>query len=458
MPGSLLRPSLTPLAFILAVAAVGSAPLQAAGTAAYDRRADDHGFTVFLKEGGWCWFQDPRALVSDGHLFVGGVQGNASGPVVVGIHDLDAGANLGRVILRDEFDADDHNTPAFHRRSDGRVLAVYARHSRDFRHHYRLSDPTDPTRWSDEKIFEHDYPEAGKVTYMNLWADSSSGRLYNFFRGIEFNPSFITSSDEGLTWGNPTHFIDSELEGRHRPYPRYAGDAAGTLHVSFTDGHPRQFGNSIYYAAFREGVFHRADGTPLKHLAREGPLRPSESELVYQGSGTTGRGQHASAVGAAWTSETAVDAAGNPHIAFTVYHDNGDNRFHLASWTGDQWITREVAHAGRCLYDREASYTGLMAFDPVDPRVVFISTDVHPSTGEPTGGRHEIYRATISREDDVDSISWQPVTRDSPVRNIRPLVLRDGDQRIVLWNRGDFVTYLDYQLDTVGFVETESSR
>lgn len=422
-------------------------------TASYDRSTDSHEFTVYLRDGGWCWFQDPRALISENHLLVGGVQGNGSGPVVVGIHDLESGAHVDRVVLRDDFDADDHNTPAFYRRSDGQVLAIYARHSRDFKHHYRFASAGDPAQWSSERIYEHDYPNAGKVTYMNLWFDSSSGLLYNFFRGIEFNPSFITSRDEGLTWENPTHFIDSELEGWHRPYPRYAGDSHGKLHVSFTDGHPRQFGNSIYYAAFHDGTFHQANGTPLKHLSTDGPLRPSEAELVYQGSGNEGRGNYASAIGAAWTSETAVDANGHPHIAFTVYHANDDNRFHLASWDGSRWNVREVAYAGRCLYDREASYTGLMALDPMDPSIVFISTDVDPSTGKSSKGRHEIYRARISAEDDISSIEWEPVTQDSPVRNIRPFILRDGNRRVVLWNRGDFVSYLDYQLDTVGFSE-----
>lgn len=423
-------------------------------TSNYDRAADDHDFTVFMRESGWCWFQDPRAIIAGDHLLIGAVQGNGSGAAHVGVFDLNQGQPLGTALMRDDFGHDDHNSPVFYRRPDGQVLAMYALHHEDFRHRWRLSDPSDPLRWSPERTYTHDYANAGKITYMNLFALADEGLLYNFHRGIEFNPAFIISRDHGDTWSDPTHFIASELDGRHRPYARYASNGTDSIHVGFTDGHPRRFGNSIYYTRFSDGQFHRADGTVIKSLAAEGPLRPSEAERVYQGSETVNDDWDLSAVGAAWTSETAIDAAGKPHLAYTLYHANTDNRYRLASWDGSRWIDREVAYAGHCLYDREASYTGLISLDPIDPEVVFISTNVHPTTGEDTGGYHEIYRARIGPADDITTLVWTPVTTDSPVRNLRPLILREGSRRVVLWNRGDFTTYLDYQLDAVGFVET----
>ncbi|HSH09977.1 MAG TPA: glycosyl hydrolase, partial [Oceanipulchritudo sp.] len=117
------------------------------------------------------------------------------------------------------------------------------------------------------------------------------------------------------------------------------------------------------------------------------------------------------------------------------------------------WVDREVAYAGNCLYDDESSYTGLITVDPVDPSIVFISTDVNPSSGQATGGLHEIYRARIGLEDDISTINWESVTRNSPVRNIRPMVLNDGAVRVVLWQRGEFISYRIYDLDTVGFME-----
>jgi len=229
-------------------------------------------------------------------------------------------------------------------RRDGSVLALYAAHGKDRIHHYRVSEPASPLQWSEETTYRHDYAAAGNVTYMNLMPLENEGKLYNFFRGIQYNPSFITSADEGRTWGEPTHFIQSELKGRHRPYARYAGDGKSTLHVCFTDGHPRQFGNSIYYAAFRQGKFYRANGELIKDLHRDGPLRPSEADRVYQGSGQPGRGVNQSAPGSAWTSSIAIDVNGRPHVAYSLYLNNTDHRYRMAFFDGTRWPRHRRAH------------------------------------------------------------------------------------------------------------------
>ncbi len=422
----------------------------------YRRDLDPHGFRVFHEHGGWCWFQDPRAIIHEGQLFIGSVRGNGNGEALVGVYDLEKDEALGAVVLHPEFDRDDHNSPVFYARPDNRVLAVYARHGDEPFHHSRISTAGHPLQWSEETLHERVMTNPkDKVTYMNLYEMSEEDRLYLFFRGIEYNPTFVVSSDHGETWGEPVHFFKSEVEGRHRPYARYANNGKDTIYVSVTDAHPRNYGNSIYYFEFRDGGYYQANGTWIKDLESDGPLLPSEAELVYQGTGNAGRGRHLSAEGAAWTSSIAIDGKGYPHMAYTVYKSNRDNRFRIASWDGTRWIDREVAFAGKCLYDREASYTGLIALDPKDPSVVVISSDVDPGTGVDSGGQHEIYRTRIGLEDNIHSIEWEPVTKNSPVRNLRPVIVREGPYRVILWNRGEFHTYIDYDLDTVGIVEVE---
>lgn len=423
--------------------------------AEYDRAADRHGFKVFMEHGGWCWFQDPRAIAHGGKLFIGSVRGNGSGPALVGIYDLARDKPLGTVVMRDHFDRDDHNSPVFHVRPDGGILATYARHHRDRFHYSRFSDPSDPLRWSEERKHERSSPDPGdKVTYMNLHELENEGKLYNFYRGIAYNPTFVTSTDHGMTWSEPVHFVKNDVGGRHRPYARYADNGKDTIHVSITDAHPRDYGNSLYHFEFRDGKYFKADGSLIKSL-EDGPLTTGEAEKIHQGSETTMKPAGSESVPrSAWTSSIAIDAAGRPHIAYTLYLSGEDHRYRIASWDGTRWIDREVAYAGNFLYPRESSYTGLIALDPLDPGIVFISSDVNPETGEDSGGEHEIYRAQIAPEDDISSIKWQAVTRDSPARNIRPMVLRDGKQRVVLWNRGVFQTFTDYDLDTVGLVET----
>lgn len=428
---------------------------QAAPPASYDRKADNHDFTVFMQHGGWCWYQDPRAIVAGNTLLIGSVRGNSDGPALIGVYDLQNNKQLGTVVANAKFDRDDHNSPVFYVRPDGRVLAVYARHHRDPYHRQRVSDANDPLSWSDEVKFkrESDNPR-DNVTYMNLYHLAEQGLLYNFYRGIDFNPTFVTSKDHGQTWSKPAHFFKNEVGGRHRPYPRYASNNTDTVYVSMTDAHPRNFGNSLYYFEYRDGKYWRADGTLIKDREADGPLGPSEAEMIYRGSMTKQKPAGSESVpNAAWTSSIAVDSDGHAHIGYSLYLSNDDHRYRLASWDGSKWLDREIAYAGTCLYPRESSYTGLVTLDPADPTVVFISTDVDPTTGKGLGGKHEIYRAKVGPNDDISTIKWHAVTTKSPVRNLRPMVVRDGNQRVVLWQRGEFKTFVNYDLDTVGFVE-----
>ena len=104
------------------------------------RTDDSVNFRVFMRQGGWCWFQDPRVILHDGKLIIGGVEGNGSGDAVVGIYDLQQHQSVGRVVLHKGFRRDDHNSPVFYLRGDGRVLAVYALHGNNKIHYYRISD------------------------------------------------------------------------------------------------------------------------------------------------------------------------------------------------------------------------------------------------------------------------------------------------------------------------------
>ncbi len=421
--------------------------------AEYNRASDPHRHTIFMEEGGWCWFQDPRAIIHQGKLLLGAVQGNDDGSAYVGVYDLQTKQVLGKSIMHKNFKRDDHNSPVMYARPDGTVLAMYALHNNNKLHYYRISKSADLLTWGDELTFKHDYPNAGTVTYMNLYSLPKEKKLYNFFRGIEFNPCFMTSLDEGVTWGEPTHFIANEILGRHRPYTRYASNGTDTIHVCFTDGHPDQFGNSIYYAKFRDGNFYRANGEFIKNLKQDGPLKPSESDLVFAGSGKWAPKGRASAKRSAWTSSIVLDESGQPHLGYSLHLSNEDHRYRIASWDGTKWIDREVAHAGQCLYDTQTSYTGLITIDPGDASRVVISTNVDPTTGEETGSKHEIYQATIKPEDDVKTIRWDALTKDSPVRNLRPVIVRGDGYRVIAWLRGDFQSYIDYQLDVVGLVE-----
>ena len=405
-----------------------------------------------MKDGGWCWYQDPRAIIQNGKLVIGGLSGQ-SGDVKISVYDLVKNQDLGTIVLHEKFQRDDHDVPALYVRPDGSILAVYAKHGNEKIHHYRISDPSDYLKWGPPQQFVHDYPEKKGVTYMNLHYMQDEGLLYNFFRnGQNINPYFITSADHGKTWANRTRLIQDEVDGRTRPYVRYLQRDPNTVGIFFTEAHPRSFGTSIYYADFQSGAFFRADGTKIKDLA-QGPLRPSETDRIYQGSGEKiSQARTLSQKQSAWTSSMAADSQKRPHLGYTLYLSNDDHRYRMASWNGTQWVDREVAYGGKCLYAAESSYTGLITLDPADPTHVYISSDVDPTTGKDLEGTHEIYTATIGPEDDISTIKWAPITSGSKHRNIRPLVVAGEGYKVVLWLSGPWHTYKDYNSDVVGFV------
>lgn len=412
-------------------------------------------FKIFMENSGWCWYQDPRTIIHKGKLVIGGIEGNSNGSAVIGIYDLTENKIIGRTVVNKKFDHDDHNSPVFFVRSDESLLTIYARHGRDNLHHYRVSVSEDCLKWGKEKVLRHNQ----KVTYMNLYNLEEEGTLYNFYRGITWNPTFVTSQNEGITWSNPTHFIQSEIKGIQRPYARYDGNGKNTVVVCFTDAHPRNFGNSLYYAEFRNGKFYKVDGTLIKDLKVDGPLKPSEADKVYQGGGGGFRGNNLSALRSAWNSSIVLDKNDRPHLAYSLYLSNTDHRYRMAHWDGSKWIDREVAYAGTCLYDNESSYTGLITLDPKDPTKVFISSNVNPSTGKPLNGRHQIFRGTISPQDNIKTIKWKQLTPTDPkMINIRPVIVYGDNYRIVLWQQGRFDSYIDYELNTVGIIEHINSR
>ncbi|MBN1490938.1 MAG: BNR-4 repeat-containing protein, partial [Phycisphaerae bacterium] len=424
---------------------------------------------VFHHDGGWCWYQDERAIVVDntltfgtianGHNPDGSPNADRRGHIEITSYDLAAGKPIGTFLLHANYQPDDHNSPALLVRGDGRLLAMYCKHHRGAEISYRISTkPGDAMDWQAVKTFAPS--EKSQVTYSNLFRLAAErdgkGRVYDFFRGYDnsFEPSWMVSDDEGETWNAGGVLITEP--GRERPYAKYASNGTDTIHFVFTDGHPRNCLNSIYHAYYRDGKVHTSDGKVIRALA-DGPITPAEATRIFEG----GKNR------VAWTSDLHLDPKGHPVAAYTLHRKpdfENDHRYRYARWDGSQWHDFEIAHAGTWLYEKEADYTGNIAIDPDDVNTVFISTDAHPTSGEPListadGQRHyELFRGVTA--DGGKTWTWTPVTANSPCDNIRPIVPKwNAAKTVVLWLRGKLETYTKYDLDVVGKVfETSAAK
>lgn len=406
---------------------------------------------VLADDGGWCWFQDPRALVLDqNRLIVGSVangrtDSDRKGDVEALMYDRSSGATV-RVELHDRLGGDDHNAPAFLVRPDGRLLTFYAKHGTESRAYYRISEPNDPTRWGPVRTFEPS-PKT-RLTYANLFRlPAENGRIYDFFRGLDasFKPSYAYSDDEGETWTAGSVVIKSPAA---RPYVRYASDGEGSIHLLYTEGHPRDFDNSLYHVVYRDGQLRRSDGAAIRSLA-EGLNDPTEGTRIFAGD----------ADHVAWCADVALDAQRRPVAVYSVQVDSGgkpprqggdDLRYRYARFDGERWIDHPLAFAGTRLYAGEDDYSGLVALDPDNPRVVYFSTNAEPTTGTPLksagdGRRHyEIFRGETA--DGGASWTFAPITRDSTADNLRPIIPARGagGWTMLLWLRGAYRSYTDY--------------
>jgi hypothetical protein len=451
------------LAASAALAASSFAPAPRAPGPAAAAPAAPAAPVVLNDDGGWCWFQDERALVVDGRLVFGSVpagrfDASRRGLVEATSVDLATGRatrfRLSATPVERAGRYDDHDTPAFVVRGDGRLLAVWSGHGYDNRILSRVSARAgDGTAWGEERVFVPS--AASSVTYSNLHRLAAErGRIYNFFRGLDnrFKPSVAWSDDEGETWTAGGVVIDVPAAFRHRPYVKYASDGRDTIHLAYTEGHPRNFDNSLYHVAYRGGSLRGTDAAVRRPLA-EGLRDPVEGTRVFEGD----------ARNVAWVADLELDAQGRPFVAYSVQKDSAglppgqggaDHRYRLALWSGSAWSDQEIAYAGTRLYAGEDDYTGGIALVPGDPTRVFVSTDAHPATGAPLvsaadGKRHwEIFRGTSA---DGRTWRWQPVTRDSARDNLRPIVPRtEGHDELLIWLRGAYRSYTDYDLEVVG--------
>ena len=409
---------------------------------------------VLNDDGGWCWFEDPRVVVDAGNLVLGSVANGSHDPARKGdidvvSYDLAAGT-LVRSTLHKNLQADDHDSPALLLRPDGRWLALYSMHGTENRIYYRFSvRPHDATEWQPEQVFVPSL--STRVTYSNPLRLSREnvpeGRIYNFFRGYDntAKPAWMFSDDLGESWRMGGLLIDFQAARKQRPYVKYASDGRDTIHFAFTEGHPMEFNTGIYHAVYRAGQICDSEGRFIRSPTN-GPIVPSEATRIFAGNSSN----------IAWIHGLALDNQGRPRLVYIVQKNAAgvpegkagqDLRYHFARWDGSKWHDAEIAFAGSTLYTGEDDYAGGICLHPDDPNTVFISTNLNPSTGK-SPGHFELYRGHT--RDQGATWKWTPVTRDSQVDNLRPIVLSTASkQTMLLWLRGHYRKYIDYDLQVV---------
>src|SRR3954470_9681759 len=246
-----------------------------------------------IGSGAWCWFADPRAVTVGATTYAGWIDG--AGDVRVAKIDAEV---VSTSRLHTGLGVDDHDNPALLLRADGRLQVFYSGHGGP-QMYFRTS--ADGVQWDAERRLSTNTPGARGYTYPNP-VQLGDGRIHLFWRGGDWNPAFSTSPD-GSAWAPAATLIRVPHQ---RPYVKVASDGQDTIHLAFTDGHPRETATSLYYARCSAGAWYRAGG----RRSAGPPFVPGDADLIYD---VARHHDHA------WVHDVAVDAAGHPRIVYAVF-------------------------------------------------------------------------------------------------------------------------------------------
>ena len=410
---------------------------------------------TFNDNGGWCWYQDERAVVdaNAGRLVVGSVAfgGSRNGDIEAVIYDLASGTKSGPKKLGN-LNVDDHNAPAIVVRPDGGYVAMWAGHNQDCQSYYSVSDGTS---WALQKTYDwsgQGCPWSQKITYANLWYLGTD--LISFVRSVDTSPSYLISKDDGATWSYGGRLTSTPTVGYVAGYYKYWGNNTDRIDFVGTEAHPRDNDNNLYHGYVKDGKIYNSTGIVIdstfadvsaqditkftrlfKTRDQVGGVAISHawnSDLVRYADGT---------LGLIWTGRVASSSSTDP-----------DLRLLYGRFDGASWKLTYLAKAGPKLYASEQDYTGLGALDPDDPTTIYISTPYNPSTDTmPTGAKREIWRGTTC--DDGATFQWTPVTANSSNDNLRPIVPQwDAQHTALLWMRGEYRAAQDMTMAIVGTI------
>jgi hypothetical protein len=183
---------------------------------------------------------------------------------------------------------------------------------------------------------------------------------------------------------------------------------------------------------------------------KEDPLIPADGTKIYDGSGPNGRG---------WVHDFEYGLTGELAGVFITSPDGDeglDLRYHYARFDPKKkrWSEYQAGYAGPHLYVPENHYAGGICIDPRDINIIYLSSVLDPATGKDNGtGKFQIYKGITA--DKGVTWSFEQLTFDVYRDNLRPIVPRNRPEDMeecVIWFRGDYHTYKEFDCELAGII------
>jgi hypothetical protein len=428
----------------------------------------------FNDNGGWNWHMDERAMVDTraNKLIIGSVAsgGSRNGFVEAVTYDLATGTRtlntLGTGLANN---VDDHNSASFVMRPDGQYVALWSGHRTDCLTRFSIFNGT---AWSAERTFNWaplGCPWAGAatnlITYANPWYMGST--IFVAFRSVDTSPSFLSSTDQGQSWSYYGRLTSSRQVGYVAGYYKYWGNNTDRIDFCGTEAHPRDFDTNLWHGYVKDGQVFNSTGVVIDSvLADPNSTTTSSQDIsaftqVFRTGSTVG----SVALTHAWNldmvryDDGTIAILGQGRVVGTCGTEAGygntncdpDKRYIYFRFDGTSWKGTYLAKTGPKLYFTEEDYTGAGALHPDDPHTLFISTTFDPRDDTTQTAKREIYQGTTC--DNGATWQWTPITRNSTVDNIRPIVPKwDSRRTALVWMKGTYTSAQIYSMQIVGLI------
>lgn len=371
----------------------------------------------------WSWFSDARAVYYNGATYIGWI--NSSGDAGISKLSHLTGAVTSHTLIS-SLQIDDHNNVAIQHLPDGRIMAMCSQHNDSNGLRWTVStNPEDISSWDTvQTLVITPLP----ATYSNLHYLYNTNKIYTHTRsgGSGSRPMNVGGYDVTTgTWDTQRTWIISSSE---RPYIKSINNGVDRIDFLFTNAHPDEAPSSIYHVYMQLGssneeLFYKSDGA----LIGAGPITPSQATLIYDG--TIDRGW-------VWCLVRGSDGALHAGFQKTV---SGDHHYMYSKCVSGVWSTPvDVVNGGTYLYAAEASYSGGIAIDTLNPDRMYCSIK--------TPGLDQWEIAEFRTAD--GGATWAKygdITTSSGTKNCRPVSVKNhnGQVPLVFWS-GAYYTFVNY--------------
>jgi hypothetical protein len=423
--------------------------------------------------GGWNWHMDERGMVDakNNKLIIGSVAsgGSRNGYVEAVTYDIAAGTKkrdtLGTGLSNN---VDDHNSASFLIRPDGKYVALWSSHRTDCYTRYNMFDGS---AWTGEKRFDWGplgCPWAGAstnmVTYANPWYIGST--IFVAFRSVDSSPAFLTS-DDGQSYSYYGRLTSTKQVGYVAGYYKYWGNNKDRIDFCGTEAHPRDYDNNLWHGYIQDGKVYNSMGQVIDATLKDTNSSTSTAKDIsdYTLVCKTGAAVGSVALIHLWNldmvryDDGTVVILGQGRAKGTCGTEEGygktncdpDKRMAYFRFDGKSWKATYLVKAGPKLYSTEEDYIGGGCVHPDDPHTIFISSNFDPRDDNTKTSKRELYQGTTC--DNGATWQWTPITKNSTVDNIRPIVPRwDAKHTALVWMKGTYSTAQSYQMQIVGLV------